>query len=270
MIVDKISAYLTQVEGAVDYKLRYEVGKLAEYAFQRQFMSEGRETPAGTLRLSSAGACVRKNAYVYHGFPKMGKETDSRAKMIFWLGDLAELTVVSLAKLSGCCVTATGLNQIEVKLNVGGREIVGHPDGLFILDGIRLLEVKSMTSYRFEEFERGKISEEYLDQINCYLEALNINECVIVALNKESGVMHELLVVRDPIRIKRIKKNLKLVLDSTEQTLPDKPFAPDKNGILPWNCLYCAYWGHCWPGAETKLVKNSYKLITPKTVEVQK
>lgn len=263
MIVDKIEAYLSQKNISIDESLRYEIEKLAGIAFKRQFMTEEREVAFGQIRLSAAGACPTRNAYAYHGFEKRGKETDSRAKMIFWLGDLAEMTVVSLAKLAGCAITATGFNQIKVSLLIGNTTVPGHPDGLFIESGIRLLEVKSMTSYRFEEFQKEIISNEYLDQINSYLEALDLNSCIIIALNKESGVLHENLVTRDHKRISNLKSRLKSVIDSTPSDLPEKPFKPDVNGVLPWNCLYCSYWGHCWPDAERKLVKKAYKLVVP-------
>lgn len=261
--MDKIDAYLSQKNLTIDEALRYEVEKLAGIAFKRQFMQDEREVSFGQIRLSAAGACPTKNAYAYHGFEKCGKEMDSRAKMIFWLGDLSEMTVVSLAKLAGCTMIATGFNQIKVSIKVNGTEIFGHPDGLFHSDHLALLEVKSMTSYRFEEFRKGIISEEYLDQINSYMDALDLGSCIVVALNKESGVLHENLVFRDSDRIIKIKRRFKSVLESTPASLPEKPFKPNAKGELPWNCLYCNYWGHCWPDAEKKLVKNAYKLVIP-------
>lgn len=261
MIVDKILTYLSQEGKTLDEVLKYEVEKLAGVSFKRQFMTEENGVSKGVLRLSSAGKCARQLAYGYHGFEKKGKEIDARAKIIFFQGDLVELMLASIAKLSGCNLAATGLHQATVDLPVNGGFIKGHTDGLLIEPGeILLAEFKSMSSYAFERFQEGYIDDSYIAQYNSYMAALGLKRCVFVGLNKDSGVLHEMVIHRDEEIVEKCRQNLLTVIKSTPENLPPRAFAPDEKGITPWNCLYCSYWGHCWPGAEKVLVRNSYKL----------
>lgn len=264
MIADKIHEYLSDTNQTLDGHLSHDIERLAGFAFRRQFM-----TPPGSpertkeLSLSAAGKCPRQLAYARHGYEVNGKEIDGRGRIIFFQGDLVELTVMSLARLAGCPVVGTGLNQITVSLDIEGNTILGHPDGFYIgSDMTRLVECKSMNSFAFERFEAGNIDDSYNAQINAYLEATNLDECIMVAMNKDNGVLKELIVYRDPMVINNIKQNIKTVLTSTKEKLPPPPseYNPDSKGFYPWNCLYCQFWGHCRTGAQRVLVGKSYKL----------
>ena len=262
MIADKISEYLSESNSTVNDHLCYQIEKLAGLAFRRQFMTAP-TSRSGALSLSGAGKCPRQLAYGLHNFEPMGKEIDGRGRMTFFQGDLVELTLMTLARLAGCNIVGTGFNQICVKLDVDGTLIEGHPDGFLIgSDMTRLVECKSMNSFAFERFENGDIDDSYYAQINTYLEATNLDECVMVAMNKDNGVVKENIVFRDPVLINTIKTKLSLVLKSSRETLPDAPadLDADAKGFYPWNCLYCAYWGHCRTGAQRVVVGKSYKL----------
>lgn len=269
MIVDKINEYLTKNEKTINEAIFYEVGKLASWTFRRQFANEGERETKGKLWLSSIGKCPRQLAYGYHGIEKLGKEIDSRSKIVFWTGDLVELTVVNLAKMAGVPVFATGFDQLTVKLTINEKDVFGHPDGLVLNGALRLLEVKSMSSYGFEKFEAGEIDDSYLAQVNCYLEALSLNEAVMVALNKESGVLSERIIVKDKAIVDKCTTNGAIVLMSTPDKLPDPPkeYAPNDKGFYPWQCLYCSWWGRCRTNAEKVLVGKSYKLKEKKEVK---
>ena len=268
MICNKINAYLSSKDPkAIDPKIVYEIEKLSGVSFTRQFLTNDVETTAGKLRPSSAGRCPRQQAYAYHGFEKKGKEIDSRAKLIFWAGDLTEMTLLSLAKAAGCCVFATGFNQIRLPVKFNGTEITGHPDGLLLHEGeIYLIEVKSMSSYGFEKFERGEIDESYLAQVNLYLDALALDKCVFLAQNKDSGVINERILTRDPEIVAKAKANLMTVINSTKEKLPPPPpeYGPDTKGYYYWTCRFCAWFQVCRPNAELVLVKNSYILAEKK------
>ena len=260
MIVNRINEFLNNQEGIINESLRYEVEKLTGVAFRRQFMDE-KTDKAYTLRLSSAGKCPRQLAYAYHGYEKKGKEIDSRAKIIFFQGDLVEMMIVSLAKLAGCPIIATGFDQATVDFPLNDKTIVkGHPDGLLIHRGIWLIECKSMSSFAFTRFTKGEIDESYRIQINVYLEALRLDKCVLIGMNKDSGVLHEMIVTKNSVLVEWAQKNLLVVLESTKENLPKPLFGANEKGLYPWNCLYCSYWGHCRPNAEKVLQGRSYKL----------
>ena len=256
MIIDKINSYLTGAGVDISDELFAEVSNRAGWRFADQFGK--RKERNGGLYLSSVGKCPRQQAYNVLGFETNGKEIDSRARMVFFQGDMAELAVAYLAKLAGVSIESIGDNQATVNLD----GVQGHPDGVLDAeDGTKyLVEIKSMSSYGFEKFEKGDIDDSYLGQVNAYMEALGLDWCVMVALNKDSGVLGEKIIHKDGAIVNRCRKNIKTVRQATKETLPERPYAPDEKGNLPWQCLYCAYWGHCWPNAQKVLVGRSNKL----------
>ena len=261
MIVNKIYGYIAEKEKTVNEAIAEEVAKLAGHIFKRQFMlPEG----ACKLRMSSVGKCVRQLCYTYHGEPKNGKEIDSRAKLIFWAGDLTELTIVGLAKAAGCTVAGTGLNQITLSMKIGNLVINGHPDGLVIHDReLYLLEVKSMSSFSYARFEKGEIDDSYIMQVNMYMHELGVKKCIFVAQNKDNGLLGEMVINYDEAIYQVGVDKLHSIVGSNEKDPLPRPHKPDAKGFYSWKCAYCSYFNTCLvePGlAERVVVRNSYKL----------
>lgn len=255
MIVDRINEYLSGSGKAIDEGILLDVGSLMSWSFRRQFGEQ--EVRTGEIRLSSIGRCLRQQAYKALGFEENGKKIDARSKMVFFQGDAAENAIVHLAKQAGCMISSSGQTQIEV--DVDG--IKGHPDGLLKdPSGTYLLEVKSMSSYGFAEFQRGMLDEGYRYQINAYMYALKLTQAVVVALNKDAGVLAEMVISLDPEIALEIQRRIRVLKAVTEKTLPDRPYHPNEKGMYPWNCLYCAFHETCLPHAEKVIVGKSYKL----------
>lgn len=260
MIVDKILSYLADSKKSVDEALLSHVGEAVKLAFKRRFFEDDVFDSKGKLWGSSCGKCVRQNSYNFLGVEKKGRKFDSRAKLVFWAGDIAELTITILAKAAGVPITNIGADQLHAKIQIGERAITLRPDGLC---EAHLVEIKSMTSYSFERFEKSGPGEEYYAQVQAGMEALGKNKCIFVAYNKESSVLSERVVLKDPEYIKSIKRNAEIVFNSTLDSLPPPPGNLDfdkKTGFYPWNCLYCNVWGHCRTNAEEVLVGNAYRL----------
>lgn len=258
MIVDKINSYLSGKPFMVP-SLLDEAAKIASHTFERQFMKEG--SRGKYIGLSQCGKCARQVAYQYHGYEPKGKESDSRSKVVFYMGDLTEAMVYLLAKLSGCEITEGGLEQKTLSLTINEKQIFGHPDGFLQFEGERyLVEIKSMTSFSFNDFQRGVIDEAYEAQINAYLESEGIDKCVMVAFQKEAGLLDERIITKNFGIVKSLKENLGDIISSSKELLPKRKHSPNKDGFLPWNCLYCSYWGRCYPNAYKVLIKNKYKL----------
>jgi hypothetical protein len=266
-IVDKINAYLYAKNLTLDDYISQEVASLAKWSFRRQFLEEYEST--GELRVSSLGKCPRQLAYGYHKFEPKGKEIDGRGRITFFMGDLSELLVTQLARLSGVRLLATGFNQITIEF----EGLKGHPDGLLLGEDnkLRLFECKSFSDYGFKDFEKGEIDDSYRVQISCYMEALGLDECVMVGVNKNNGVLSEHIFSKDAKFVDMAKATLNQVKnsftdtnefgDKIEAKFPKHPYEPDeKTKLYPWQCLYCRWWGICLPNAEKVLVKNAYKL----------
>lgn len=268
MIVDKIYTYLNQENKTINEYLAQELGKLAEWSFKRQFMTDDEPASPGKLRLSAAGKCPRALAYAYHGYERNGKQKDPRSCVVFFQGDMVEAMIVQLARLAGCTLLATGLNQITVSIPIGDHVVQGHPDGCILHDQkMGLLEVKSMSSFSFERFEKGEIDEGYKAQVQTYLNALGFDWCCLVAFNKDSGVISERILHADEEVFAKAKINLHSVILSSKDNLPEPMYTSDEKGVYPWQCLYCSHWGLCRTNAEKVLVGKSYKLKEKKTTK---
>lgn len=253
MIVDKINQYLSGSGKQIDEAILLEVQALAKQAFDKQF-GRREEREVTKPYFSSIGKCLRQQAYKILGFEESGKQIDSRAKMIFFQGDMVELAIVQVAKVAGCNITVSGLGQESIEW----KNMRGRPDG--VMDGTHLVEVKSMSSYGFGEFQRGLLDEGYRYQCNAGMAALGLNACVVVGLNKDSGILHEMIISYDPLIVADIEERIDTLAEATKENLPTRPYKPDTKGFYPWQCRYCAWHKTCLPNAELILVKNAYKL----------
>lgn len=267
MIVDKINEYLSNEELTLDTAIQYQVEKLAGWSFRRQFMENEPYDSTGKIWMSQCGKCPRQIAYAFHGFEKNGKDIDARSRMVFFMGDLVEIAVINLAKLAGVPLVGIGLDQARLSLPINGSEISGRPDGFIVGNPMKILNVKSMSSFAFRKFEKGDIGE-YIGQVNIELAASGLDECIMVAIAKDSGVLGEHVFKRDEKVVSQLRKDVLGIVKSTKEKLPERKFEADKKtDFLPWQCLYCSYWKHCWPEAEKVVVSGKYKLKT-KRLEV--
>jgi hypothetical protein len=257
VIIDYINKFLYAKNLTLDEYVTREVSSLCGFSFKRQFMEtyEGN----GELRVSSLGKCPRQLAYGFHKFEPKGKEIDGRGRITFFMGDLSELLVIQLARLSGVRLLATGFNQITIEF----EGLKGHPDGLLLGEDnkLRLFECKSFSDYGFKDFEKGEIDDSYRVQISCYMSALGLDECCMVGVNKNNGVLSEHIFSKDAQFVDMAKETLGKINKSTKENLPEPQYTFDeKTKLYPWNCLYCKWWCVCKPNAEKVLVKNAYKL----------
>lgn len=261
MILEAIESYIESPSG--DGEIHFKNFKeLAEYSFKRQFTE--REKSDNAFRLSNSGHCARKLAYKQLKFPLNGKEMDARSHFVFWYGDILEACVLTLAQLAGLNICYTGREQKTVTLDCGnGLKIDGHPDGFW---GDYLVEIKSMTSYGFREFQERKISEEYLCQANANMEASGLDKMIMIAINKESGVLCEQVLTKNSEYVEMAKATFRELKGATTDKLPERKYKPT-NGLWPWQCGYCAYWKTCLEGkAEQIVIKGKYKLKELKEV----
>jgi len=272
MIVDRINEYLAANELTFDWYIQKEVGQLAEWSFSRQFMKKDEYDSTGKLHMSSIGKCERQLAYKYHGIQGEGKSIDGRARMNFFFGDLAELVLIKLAKLSGVPLIGTGQDQVRITLplNSTGNEISGYPDG-FLVDGreIKTVSIKSMPSFRFRAFEKGDIDDSYIAQANIEMLATGLSECVMVALCKDNGVFGERIIERSQAVVNKLRQSAKVVIKSTPKELPAARYEPNNKGKYPWQCLYCAHWKLCKPNAQKVLKGKNYELHEPLNTKEQ-
>lgn len=264
MIVDKIQDWLNAKDITIEDWLARQYGYMAEASIKKQF---SKREKGSVLRFSGAGKGARQIAYEYHDFPENGKKMNARSRLVFLYGDLLEALMVTLCKASGVQLTACGLDQKTISTTLGGVEVKGHLDGLHVGNPIRTVEFKSMSSFAFEQLQKGVIDHTYLVQVNLGMNATGLDECIFVGIEKESGAMHETILSYDKTYVTWANNNISQVVSSTKEILPARCFSPSKlkdgNSYYPWNCSYCKFYNTCLvePGlAELVVVKGSYKL----------
>jgi len=163
-----------------------------------------------------------------------------------------------------------GQIEVGVKLDAG-LTLPGHPDGLLVgPGGTRIvLEVKSTSSWSFTEWGRERKAgrepwtrgDSYWWQLQAYLCALDAAEGYVLAVDKESGQLAGWTQERDLAWADEARAHVALAasglvpedvprrLPGGELLTPSEAKGKQPAGLLPWQCVYCPFWGRCWKGA---------------------
>jgi len=228
------------------------------YGLQRQVFAKRKDD--GGLRLSQIGKCLRQQYFMAKKYP--AEKLQPRAKMTFLFGDIVEAIVVALIKSSGINLHS---EQKEVCLD----EIKGHIDGIITINNKDyLFECKSMSDGNFKKLEAVGLSDDfgYLSQTNSYMHCLNIDKCLLIAVNKNTGHIAEVEINKSEEIVSRIKNDINILKKSLKNNkLPPRKYEPvlekSKGGhtgrmILPIPCSYCAYKNFCWENLQQDFNNN--------------
>ena len=253
MISDKIKKYLVQENKPLNEAVLVAAKDHFAYCFERQFMKD-REHREGGIFPSGIKPCPRQMAYKFHNYE--GEPFRSRTFFKFFLGDVAEIMMLYLAKLAGCDLD---YNNEKVDIVMDDVTTYGRIDGLLKYeDKYYHVEFKSMADFSFKSFQKFGISNTwgYLYQSNMYLASkqmqdLKVTHTLFVGFNTNTGEIDEKLVAFDPHKDKEIRYRIKLLQASTKDKLPARFFELEtekKTGKqkLCVNCSYCAYKFYCW------------------------
>ena len=239
--------------------------------FLKRFQEYGTERKP-SLRLSSIGKPLRQIWYEMHGAP--AEELTPETKLKFLYGSLIEELMIYLAIEAGHDVQFL---QKEVSLD----GVVGHID--CIIDGV-LVDVKSCSTYSFMKFQTGGLRYDdpfgYIAQITGYREALSIERCGFLAVDKTLGRLCFYEVSDNDYDVRtRIKDVREAVAQTTEpvRCYQAEPVSnKDKTGnmVLPFQCAkYCRWRDHCWRdandgrGLEPRFYSTGVKYFTKLVVE---
>lgn len=227
MIEDYINRYLAGNK-APDADILAEMGKRFISVTVRQFM-EQKESRAGSYPPSAATKCPRANYGAFTGVP--AEPFDPQTLLKFWMGDLTELGIFSLAQLAFAGTShSIGQNNAQVEVPIGtpadGKTptINGYIDGLLNFnhkwheaqgretvrpgaqdwvgpDGSEdlIVEFKSMDEYPFKLFKESGPDDTfgYLGQLTMYQRALKVRRFIMVAMCKGTGEIAEHIGVYD-------------------------------------------------------------------------
>ena len=213
------------------------------------------------LRLSGAGKCPRQTAYGKH-YPEDAEELSARALNVFIHGDILHAKERELIR------RVTYLHgeeeRVEFPLGGGHPNVIGHIDGrIFLGEQQHILDIKSVNTRGFKEALSVGPRQDYIDQLNAYMEATGVHHAVLWMYNKDTSHRAAVTLGYDADRAQAIRERFISVLKSTPDSLPDRMFEPQweisrgkRTGreYLPWNCGYCAFVDKCWADTGFEMV----------------
>ena len=225
------------------------------------------------LRISSAGKCVRAQAYTETGTPESnppGQHATNRMA----LGHMAEILIIKEMERNGWETRNTvlsGEGQLELELEIPGtgRTIRGHPDGICRHPGFTnglwvTLECKSMGAEKALEVERDGVAAvypAYMAQIGLYSLRLHQMELVSHPGRGVFGMMDRDGRSLPPERVAWKKEDTDGTLERLAEVvkaaqageLPEHPHPQSSS-----ECRYCNYHTTCW-GENPKPEANAEK-----------
>ena len=148
LVASRIEAYLEQHEKSADAQVLAETVQRMRQVIVKDLM-QPRDSRAGKeSNTLYTGPCARKARLTYDGAER--EPIRARTVMKFLLGDLVELSVLTVARLAGCHI-----EDNNIDLTIRGRdgvEVPVHPDGRYLApDGVQYnVEIKSCDSRTFD------------------------------------------------------------------------------------------------------------------------
>lgn len=210
------------------------------------------ESEYNYVRLSSSGKCQRAIAYSLH-YP-IPASTGYRGVSVLLLGHVLHDLERSLIKK----VAPLHSEEMRVELDVGdGYRVPGHIDGVVdTAEGPFIIDIKTANTKSFNDMARNGPRDDYVAQVNAYMEAVGIKQAFLWLYNKDTSHRMVLPVTYSEEVVKRVKTRFLNALKSTPDSLPEREYSPQEEIrnkkptgrlYLPWQCSYCAFVQMCWP-----------------------
>ena len=200
------------------------------------------------IRMSSSGHCIRALTAELSG-----KYEDIARPEPVWLaesateGNMHEQWIKNQLFKDGFSVFD---EQLELKIEQPEFILLGHIDGKCqnmredVKNIIELLEIKSMSQFEFQRWQKGKFDEfpYYASQLACYVTATELNDVRYIVKNRSSGykdinLLNGLTLNGKPYQIKEVYDRCNLVAYHIEHnTLPEVEY--DGSSL---QCRRCAF-----------------------------
>ncbi|MCI4460682.1 MAG: PD-(D/E)XK nuclease family protein, partial [Thaumarchaeota archaeon] len=193
------------------------------------------ERRPGTFYPSYIGYCLRRQYYIY----RIGEEPTSERLAVFATGKGVHEAVAEALGASGE-VRVEGVEG-DVKLSAGGITLSGRVDIILAEVGGRRVVVEVKSTSRLPEAPQ----DHHLLQLQIYLNALGVDDGVLLYWDKRRGSLRAFDVRRDPSQLNRAVERA-LVLN--EHLRKDAP--PPREAVMEgrlWECDLCEYRGICKP-----------------------
>lgn len=224
--------------------IKLEDCKLSIAAFQEQIdeFNHGEELEGELFHPSGLGYCLRRSWFKHFKAPEdrvSGRaEDDLRTHCTFETGTYFHVLFQNV------CARAGLLLQREAAFIDHKEKLVGHADGVLLLDGVRtLLEIKTISSRGFT----GVVAAPefgHKQQMHAYMHCLGLKQGVIVYFNKDSSELREHFVEFDPEFYKvHVKQRVSYYFDSLRKVTAPRREGENTECAM---CRWCPYKNTCF------------------------
>lgn len=188
---------------------------------------------------SQIGGCIRRQWFDQFKAPMTASVNDDvlRSELIFAFGTHIHIILQNL------CHRAGVLEQREVPVVDHVRKIVGHADGILVINGKRyLLEIKTINDRGYQKLVEAK--PEHIEQSTLYLGLLKLDGVIVLYVNKNTSEMKEFRsMFNKSLYEKRLLPRIaKFKQDVKNRILPNR----ESEDPHRFPCTYCGYTEVCW------------------------
>ncbi len=198
------------------------------------------KTHRNYLGASSLGEpCDRK---LWYSYKRPKNDHDPRIQRIFDMGNMVEEYLIGLLKKSGFTLFTHDENGKQFGFD--DFPIMGNSDGVIILDDVpHLIEFKSYNEKRFNELSKSGVMNSdptYYSQVCVYMEKMDLDRCMFMAICKNDSRIHIEFIESDPIEahycINRGHSIAKMEVE------PERKYS----SISHFKCKMCSWKKECW------------------------
>lgn len=185
--------------------------------------------------------CDRK---LWYSYKQPEVIIDPRINRIFDMGNMIEDYLVKLLNDTGHIVYTKDDDNKQFGFVDG--IIAGHIDGVISLNVPHLLEFKSYNDSRYKELVKSGVKESapiYYTQCCVYMEKMNLDKCLFMALNKNTAEIYIEIINSDPIEANWAINRGKEI--GNRDTEPDRKYDHKSH----FKCKLCSYRKTCWAEA---------------------
>ena len=190
------------------------------------------------------------NRNLWYSVNNYEEKISERSQRTFDIGTALEPLVIKWLEKDAWEVLYNPGSQsapMELKINLSGGSLVGHPDALLFKNGQKyLVDIKTMNDRAFSLWKReGTLKKypQYVDQLHSYAEAFYlehgeiIEQLGIVGVNKNTSEFHIDFFPFDVERSINILRRAERIFELNDPLSPPEPGAR----MQDWCCSYCGY-----------------------------
>jgi CRISPR/Cas system-associated exonuclease Cas4 (RecB family) len=191
------------------------------------------------FRPSSTNQCTRYWYYVFNGIDDYPTKFSPQTYRIFDNGHAVHDRLYGYLRDMGILV------HEEIPVSYDDPPIQGTADGVIELNGLKLIELKSISSEGFEYRRLAhKPSDDHYRQAQIYMQCLDLPSGFVIYENKNNQQILPIYIQRDQKFIDKLfDKYRKIYKNYVEGNIPDRPYKRTSK-----HCAACDLETQCWAG----------------------